>query len=61
MELVGEDDVPISQDTIVVTNNQWQKYTATLTEQDNGEGIHENIPYVWRKRRFGSYQFNATG
>ena len=31
VELVGEDDVPICQDTIVVTNNQWQKYTATLS------------------------------
>ena len=31
VELVGEDDVPICQDTIVVTNNKWQKYTATLS------------------------------
>ena len=37
MELVGEDDVPISQDTIVVTNNQWQKYTATLTSDKTME------------------------
>ena len=31
VELVGEDDVPICRDTIVVTNNKWQKYTATLS------------------------------
>ena len=31
MELVGSDDVPIARDTITVTNNKWQKYTATLT------------------------------
>ena len=37
VELVGEDDVPISQDTIVVTNNQWQKYTATLTSDKTME------------------------
>src|SRR5574344_1515653 len=37
VDLVGEDDVPISQDTIVVTNNQWQKYTATLTSDKTME------------------------
>lgn len=31
VELVGSDDVPIARDTITVTNNKWQKYTATLT------------------------------
>ena len=31
VELVGENNVPISRDTIVVTANKWTKYTATLT------------------------------
>jgi alpha-L-arabinofuranosidase len=31
VELVGDDDVPISCDTITVTENKWHKYTATLT------------------------------
>lgn len=31
VELVGSDNVPIARDTITVTNNKWQKYTATLT------------------------------
>ncbi len=30
VEIVGEDDSPIARDTITVTNNKWQKYTATL-------------------------------
>lgn len=37
VELVGEDDVPICQDTIVVTNNKWQKYTATLSSDKTME------------------------
>ena len=31
VELVGDDDVPITCDTINVTDNKWHKYTATLT------------------------------
>lgn len=31
VELVGENDVPVSRDTIEVTANQWKKYTGTLT------------------------------
>jgi alpha-L-arabinofuranosidase len=30
VEIVGEDDSPIARDTITVTNNKWQRYTATL-------------------------------
>jgi Alpha-L-arabinofuranosidase len=37
VELVGEDDVPICQDTIVVTNNKWQKYIATLSSDKTME------------------------
>lgn len=31
VELVGSDNVPITNETITVTNNKWQKYTCTLT------------------------------
>lgn len=37
VEIVGDDDVPIDRDTITVTNNKWQKYTATLTSNKTVE------------------------